>query len=115
MADRPAYPSDVAFTAAVKAVQTTRGSREGYARMERDGSWPTTISGDLAGFIAAQTSVFLATASAQGQPYIQHRGGPPGFLRVLDDRTIGFADYVGNRQYVTPPATWPRTPMRICS
>lgn len=101
MADRPAYPSDVAFTAAVKAVQTTRGSREGYARMERDGSWPTTISGDLAGFIAAQTSVFLATASAQGQPYIQHRGGPPGFLRVLDDRTIGFADYVGNRQYVT--------------
>ena len=58
-------------------------------------------SSELAGFIARQTSVFLGTASAGGQPYIQHRGGPPGFLRVLDDRTIGFVDFTGNRQYIT--------------
>ena len=59
------------------------------------------ITPDLAAFIAAQTSVFLATANADGQPYIQHRGGPAGFLRVLDDKTIGFADFAGNRQYIT--------------
>jgi predicted pyridoxine 5'-phosphate oxidase superfamily flavin-nucleotide-binding protein len=96
-----AYVSDVAFSPAVKAVQTRKGSRGGYAHMEQSGSWETHITGDLAGFIAAQTSVFLATASADGRPYIQHRGGPPGFLRVLDDQTIGFADFAGNRQYIT--------------
>ena len=67
----------------------------------RGGSWQTRITPDLAAFIEAQTSVFLATASAEGQPYIQHRGGPAGFLRVLDDRTIGFADFSGNRQFIT--------------
>ncbi len=95
------YASDVAFTPAVKAVQARKGSRASYARMEEQGSWETRITPDLAAFIAAQTSVFLATASPDGQPYIQHRGGPPGFLRVLDDRTIGFADFIGNRQYIT--------------
>ena len=65
------------------------------------GSWQTWITPDLAAFIGTQTSIFLATASAEGQPYIQHRGGPPGFLRVLDDRTIGFVDFSGNRQYIT--------------
>jgi predicted pyridoxine 5'-phosphate oxidase superfamily flavin-nucleotide-binding protein len=69
--------------------------------MEARRGWQTRISPDLADFIAAQTSIFLATANAQGQPYIQHRGGPPGFLRVLDDKTIGFADFAGNRQYIT--------------
>ena len=69
--------------------------------MEERGSWQTRITPDLARFIEAQTSVFLATANAEGQPYIQHRGGPPGFLRVLDDKTIGFADFAGNRQYIT--------------
>ena len=69
--------------------------------MEERGAWPTHITPDLAAFIEAQISVFLATANADGQPYIQHRGGPPGFLRVLDDRTIGFADFAGNRQYIT--------------
>src|SRR3984893_9432427 len=93
--------SDVAFTLSVKAVQTRKGSRRGFARMEENGSWQTRISPDLAGFIAAQTSVFLATANREGQPYIQHRGGPAGFLRVLDDKTIGFVDFSGNRQYIT--------------
>jgi predicted pyridoxine 5'-phosphate oxidase superfamily flavin-nucleotide-binding protein len=96
-----AYPSDVAFSPSVKAIQFRKGSRRAYARMEEKGSWQTRITPDLAEFIKAQTSVFLATANAQGQPYIQHRGGPPGFLRVLDDRTIGFVDFVGNRQYIT--------------
>jgi uncharacterized protein len=95
------YSSDVAFTPTVKAVQTRRGSRRAYARMEEKGSWKTRITPDLAEFIAAQTSIFIATANNEGQPYIQHRGGPPGFLRVLDDRTIGLADFTGNRQYIT--------------
>lgn len=94
-------PSDVAFTASVKAVQARMGSRQAYARMEEARPWRTTITPDLARFIAAQTSVFLATANSEGQPYIQHRGGPPGFLHVLDDKTIAFADFVGNRQYIT--------------
>ena len=94
-------PSDVAFTASVKAVQARKGSRQAYARMEEARPWQTTITPDLARFIAAQTSVFLATANAQGQPYIQHRGGPPGFLHVLDDKTIAFVDFIGNRQYIT--------------
>ena len=95
------YPSDVAFTPTVKAIQQRKGSRANYERMETGRGWSTTITPDLADFIAAQTSVFLGTASADGQPYIQHRGGPPGFLRVLDERTIAFADYRGNRQYIS--------------
>jgi uncharacterized protein len=93
--------SDIAFTPSVKAIQTRRGSRAAYARLEDNGGFRTTITDDLSAFLAAQTSVFLATANAEGQPYIQHRGGPAGFLRVLDAQTIGFADYAGNRQYVT--------------
>jgi predicted pyridoxine 5'-phosphate oxidase superfamily flavin-nucleotide-binding protein len=95
------YSSDIAFTPSVKALQERRGSRRAYQRMEDSGSWPTRITPDLAGVVEAQTSVFLATANNEGQPYVQHRGGPPGFLRVLDDKTIGFADFVGNRQYIT--------------
>lgn len=94
-------PSDVAFSPAVKAIQSARGSREGYARMERRGGWQTEVTPDLAAFIARSRSVYLGTASAQGQPYIQHRGGPPGFLRVLDPETLAFADLAGNRQYIT--------------
>ena len=96
-----AHSSDVAFTPSVKAVQTRKGSRHSYARVEERGGWQTRISPDLARFIEAQTSVFLATATSEGQPYIQHRGGPAGFLKVLDDKTIGFADFVGNKQYIT--------------
>lgn len=95
------YSSDIGFTPTVKAIQADKGSRASYARMEEAGSWKTRITPDLAAFIAAQTSVFLATANKEGQPYIQHRGGPPGFLRVLDDSTIAFADFAGNRQYIT--------------
>jgi len=96
-----AYSSDVAFTPSVKSVQSRKGSREAYARVEERGGWERRITPELAQFIAAQTSVFLATANAEGQPYIQHRGGPPGFLHVLDERTIAFADFAGNRQYIT--------------
>jgi uncharacterized protein len=85
----------------VKATQARKGSRAHYAHMEEQGSWETTITPELASFIAAQTSVFLATANLEGQPYIQHRGGPAGFLKVLDEKTIGFADFAGNRQYIT--------------
>ena len=96
-----ALASDIAFTETVKAIQTRKGSRTTYERMERNGSWKHLITEDLKTEIEAQTSVFLATANAQGQPYIQHRGGPAGFLHVLDERTIAFADFAGNRQYIT--------------
>jgi predicted pyridoxine 5'-phosphate oxidase superfamily flavin-nucleotide-binding protein len=98
-AGRP--PSDVAFSDSVKAVQTRLGSRRAYARLETGDGWETTINPDLAAFIGGQRSVFVATASAAGQPYIQHRGGPAGFLRVLDERTLAFADFRGNRQYIS--------------
>ncbi|TIW17493.1 MAG: pyridoxamine 5'-phosphate oxidase [Mesorhizobium sp.] len=96
-----AFTSDVAFTPTVKAIQSRKGSRESYARVEERGGWRAAITPDLAAFIGAQTSVFLATANAEGQPYIQHRGGPAGFLKVLDEHTIGFADFSGNRQFIT--------------
>jgi uncharacterized protein len=95
------YPSDIAFTTTVKAIQQRKGSRHGYARMEQNGGWETRITPELREFIAAQTSIYLATANAEGQPYIQHRGGPAGFLRVLDDHTLAFVDYAGNKQYIS--------------
>ncbi|UCI27484.1 pyridoxamine 5'-phosphate oxidase family protein [Mesorhizobium sp. B2-8-5] len=95
------FTSDVAFTPTVKAIQSRKGSRDSYARVEQRGGWRATITADLAAFIEAQTSVFLATANAEGQPYIQHRGGPAGFLKVLDEHRIGFADFSGNRQFIT--------------
>jgi predicted pyridoxine 5'-phosphate oxidase superfamily flavin-nucleotide-binding protein len=94
-------PSDIAFTPTVKAIQDRKGSRRAYAKMEENGGWDTTITPELAVFIAAQVSVFLGTANTEGQPYIQHRGGPPGFLHVLDDTTLAFADFRGNRQFIT--------------
>lgn len=100
METRP-YPSDVAFTGAVKQIQQRKGSRGAYARMEQGDGWDTRIDPEMAAFIAEQRSFFLATANASGQPYIQHRGGPPGFLRVLDETTLGFADFRGNRQYIS--------------
>ena len=95
------YPSDVAFTPSVKRIQSIKGSRRAYAHQEAAGSWSTSINPDLAAFIEMQTSVFLGSANATGQPYIQHRGGPAGFLKVLDEKTIAFADFVGNRQFIT--------------
>ncbi len=97
----PKISSDVAFTPAVKAIQERKGSRRGYASMEERGGWRTLITPDLAAFIGEQISIFMATVNADGQPYIQHRGGPPGFLHVLDERTIAFADFSGNRQYIS--------------
>jgi uncharacterized protein len=93
--------SDIAFTPAVKAIQDRRGSRHAYERMEENGGWEDRVTPELAAFIAERDSFFLATANAQGQPYVQHRGGPPGFLRVVDPHTLAFADYRGNRQYIT--------------
>ena len=95
------YASDIAFTPTVKALQARKGSRRAYAHMEEAGSWKTTITPELESFIAEQRSVFLATVNAEGQPYIQHRGGPPGFLRVVDQRTLGFVDFAGNRQFIS--------------
>jgi uncharacterized protein len=101
MDEGPIYSSDIAFTPVVKDIQRRKGSRGAYRRMEDGGSWQTAITPDLAVFIGELTSVFLATANKEGQPYIQHRGGPKGFLRILDEKTIAFADYAGNRQYIT--------------
>jgi hypothetical protein len=97
----PRPSSDVAFSPAVKAAQEKRGSREHYAKVEEKGGFRTAITEDLAAFLAGARSFYLATASADGQPYVQHRGGPPGFLRALDERTLAFADFKGNRQYIT--------------
>jgi predicted pyridoxine 5'-phosphate oxidase superfamily flavin-nucleotide-binding protein len=101
MSDIHSYSSDVAFTPAVKAIQTRKGSRDAYAHVEQRGGWRTEIDEDLTAFLAAQDSMFLATATADGQPYIQHRGGPKGFIKILDKNTLAFADYSGNRQYIT--------------
>jgi uncharacterized protein len=95
------YPSDVAFSPAVKAIQTRKGSREAYAHVEHNSGWRTEIDDNLAGFLGETTSFYLSTASADGQPYIQHRGGPKGFIKVLDGHTLAFADFGGNRQYIT--------------
>ena len=101
MSETHAYSSDVAFTPAVKAIQAAKGSRAGYAQVEAHGGWRTEIDERLAAFVAEANSMYLATASADGQPYIQHRGGPKGFVRILDKKTLAFADYSGNRQYIT--------------
>ena len=93
--------SDVAFTPSVKAAQEQRGSRAGYAVMERKGGWSDVISPDLATFIGQRDSLYLGTASADGQPYIQHRGGLKGFVKIIDGKTLAFADFSGNRQYIS--------------
>jgi predicted pyridoxine 5'-phosphate oxidase superfamily flavin-nucleotide-binding protein len=101
MTDTHTSSSDVAFTPAVKAVQARKGSREAYAHVEASGGWRTEIDEQLSAFLADTNSLYFATASADGQPYIQHRGGPKGFIKVLDKNTLAFADYSGNRQYIT--------------
>jgi len=101
MSDTRIYSSDVAFTPAVKAVQARKGSRAAYADVEARGGWRTEIDDNLAAFLAEASSLYFATASADGQPYIQHRGGPKGFVKILDKNTLAFADYGGNRQYIT--------------
>lgn len=93
--------SDIAFTKAVKKVQEENGSRRSYAKMEQSIGWQDRVDQRLANFIEQRDSLYFGTANAEGQPYIQHRGGPKGFLKVLDDKTLAFADYVGNMQYIT--------------
>lgn len=92
--------SSLVFTAAVQQAQSERGSAKAYVQRLAEG-FPDKVTPELATFIAEQDTVFLATASAEGSPYIQHRGGPKGFIKVIDERTLGFADYRGNRQYIT--------------
>lgn len=94
------YASDLAFSPAVKAIQARKGSREAYARSEQRG-WRTEVDDNLAAFLADANSFYFATAAADGQPYIQHRGGPKGFLKVLDKQTLAFTDYAGNQQFIT--------------
>jgi predicted pyridoxine 5'-phosphate oxidase superfamily flavin-nucleotide-binding protein len=101
MSDAHIASSDVAFTPAVKKIQTLKGSRDTYARIEEHGGWRTEVDENLAAFLAYANSLYFATATADGQPYIQHRGGPRGFVKVLDKNTLAFADYSGNRQYIT--------------
>jgi predicted pyridoxine 5'-phosphate oxidase superfamily flavin-nucleotide-binding protein len=93
--------SDIAFTPSVKTIQARLGSRKQYARMEEDDGWSDTITPELADFLSEADSFYLATANVEGRPYIQHRGGPKGFLKVLDDRSLAFADFTGNRQYIS--------------
>ena len=95
------YVSDIAFTDKVKEIQKQHGSRDTYAHMEQRGSWQDTVTKQLADFIAERDSFYMATVNSDGQPYIQHRGGPKGFLKVIDDHTLGFADFKGNRQYIS--------------
>ena len=97
----PAPSSDTAFTPAVKAVQSRRRSRSAYAEMEARGGFRTAIDDSLVQFLTEVDTAYLATASADGQPYAQHRGGPKGFIRVVDEATLGFVDFAGNRQYVS--------------
>lgn len=96
-----ASSTDIAFTPSVKDIQTRRGSRRVYARLESKGGWTSRVTPELAEFLAERDSAYLGTANRQGQPYIQHRGGPKGFIRVIGDKTLGFADFVGNRQYIS--------------
>jgi uncharacterized protein len=92
--------SELVFTPAAQKAQAERGSAKAYERHIAEG-FPKTVTSELAQFIAEQDTAFLATATADGAPYIQHRGGPKGFIKVIDEKTLGFADYRGNRQYIT--------------
>jgi predicted pyridoxine 5'-phosphate oxidase superfamily flavin-nucleotide-binding protein len=92
--------ASLVFTPAAQKAQAERGSSEHYAKRVAEG-FPDTVTPELAAFIAEQDTAFLATATADGAPYVQHRGGPKGFIKVIDEHTLGFADYRGNRQYIT--------------
>lgn len=93
--------NDIVFTPAVRQAQERYGSRGKGASLEARGRFARPITEDVAAFIALRDSCYFGTASADGRPYIQHRGGPPGFLKLLDGHTIGFADFRGNRQYIS--------------
>src|SRR5277367_4538523 len=100
MTDMP-QANDIVFPPAVRRAQERLGSRGKGAHLEARGRFARPLSDDVREFIAQRDSCYLGTASAAGRPYIQHRGGPVDFLKLLDDRTIGFADFRGNRHYIT--------------
>ena len=95
------YTSDIAFTPTVKKIQEKKHSRSGYARMEESGGWQSEVTPQLENFLGTMDSFYLSTSNEEGQPYTQHRGGPKGFLKSIDNKTLAFADYSGNRQYIT--------------
>ena len=95
------YVTDIAFTPTVKALQERLGSREIYANVEENHPWSSTVDARLRAFVQERDGFYLGTATAHGRPYIQYRGGPKGFLKVLDDKTLAFADFGGNKQYLS--------------
>lgn len=95
------YTSDIAFTPSVKVIQEKFHSRSSYARMEQSGGWQSGVTEELTQFLNNMDSFYLSTSNASGQPYTQHRGGPKGFLKTIDNKTLAFADFSGNRQYIT--------------
>jgi len=95
------FPSDIAFSSAVKAIQNEKGSRSAYSKMEQGKGWQTTVTPELKSFLKELDMFYLGTSNAEGQPYIQYRGGPPGFLKPIDEKTLAFADFAGNQQYIS--------------
>ena len=93
------YTSDIAFTSSVKAIQEKFHSRGSYARMEQSSGWQSGVTPQLSQFLSTMDSFYLSTSNTSGQPYTQHRGGPKGFLKTIDNKTLAFADFSGNRQY----------------
>ncbi len=95
------YTSDIAFTPAVKAFQEANNSRKIYERVEQFGGWQSKVTPDLQQFLSTTNSFYFGTSNSLGQPYIQHRGGPKGFLKAIDDKCLAFADFSGNKQYIS--------------
>ena len=99
--NKPKFTSDIAFTPSVKAIQEKFHSRNSYATMEKFGGWKSEITEQLTHFLNSMDSFYLSTSNSSRQPYTQHRGGPKGFLKKIDSKTLAFADFSGNRQYIT--------------
>ncbi|WP_437399479.1 pyridoxamine 5'-phosphate oxidase family protein [Flagellimonas lutimaris] len=95
------FTSDIAFTPTIKALQEQYGSRKAYAQMESKRGWQEELSPPIIDFVEKRDSFYMGTSNQQGQPYIQHRGGAPGFLKVMDPKTLAFADFSGNQQYIS--------------
>ena len=95
------HTSDIAFTPAVKEIQEKKHSRRGYSRMEESGGWQSEVTPQLENFLSTIDSFYFSTSNAEGQPYTQHRGGPKGFLKPIDNKTLAFSDFSGNRQYIS--------------
>ncbi|MGY8767970.1 MAG: pyridoxamine 5'-phosphate oxidase family protein [Pirellulales bacterium] len=92
------FPSNIAFTIAVKEIQTEKGSSAAYSKVEQNRGWQTTVTPE---YLSGLDMFYLGTSNAAGQPYVQYRGGSTGLLKVIDEKTLGFADFSGNRQYIS--------------